>query len=65
MVVEEGSYSYSMWQKTPIPMYNKIFYFNCTNAQDVMDKGAKPLLKQVSSSNSMLKVVFKYCRISS
>jgi len=47
MVVEEGSYSYSMWQATPIPMYNKIYYFNCTNHIDVMNNGAKPLLKQV------------------
>jgi len=47
MVVEEGSYSYSMWQKTPIPMYNKIYYFNCTNAHDVMKYNSKPLLKQV------------------
>merc|ERR1711936_1043651 len=36
-----------MWQKTPIPMYNKIFYFNCTNAHDVMKYNSKPLLKQV------------------
>merc|ERR1719339_727242 len=36
-----------MWQATPIPMYNKIYYFNCTNSQDVMNNGAKPLLKQV------------------
>ena len=60
MVVEEGSYSYSMWQKTPIPMYNKIYYFNCTNSQDVMNNGAKPLLKQVSCWSSISKVVLKY-----
>merc|ERR1719204_3069111 len=36
-----------MWQKTPIPMYNKIYYFNCTNAHDVMKYNSKPLLKQV------------------
>merc|ERR1712223_405682 len=36
-----------MWQKTPIPMYNKIYYFNCTNPQEVMKSRAKPLLKQV------------------
>merc|ERR1712156_546597 len=36
-----------MWQKTPIPMYNKIYYFNCTNPQEVMKNRAKPLLKQV------------------
>ena len=48
MVVKEGSYSYSMWQKTPIPMYNKIYYFNCTNAIEVMNNGDLPLLKQVN-----------------
>merc|ERR1712076_312401 len=31
MVVKEGSYSYDMWKTTPIPMFNKIYYFNCTN----------------------------------
>jgi len=49
MVVKEGSYSYDMWKTTPIPMFNKVYYFNCTNALEVMEDPAhvKPLLKQV------------------
>jgi len=48
MQVKENSYSYDLWKETPIPMYMSVYYFNCTNAQEVMDdKSAKPLLKQV------------------
>jgi len=47
LVVKPGSMSYEMWEELPIPMYTKIYFFNCTNSEDVMLQGAKPLLKQV------------------
>ena len=48
MVVYNGSFSYDMWLTTPIPMYNKVYYFNVTNAEEVnVNKSAKPLLEQV------------------
>lgn len=56
MVVSQDSFSAAMWASTPIPMYNKVYYFNVTNAEDVMAAMAsgtdaealpKPLLKQV------------------
>merc|ERR1712080_537202 len=47
LVVTPGSMSYQMWESLPIPMYTKVYYFNCTNAEEVMASGAKPLLKQV------------------
>ena len=43
MVLEEGSLSYDMWKELPIPMYTKVYYFNCTNHEDVVAKIAKPL----------------------
>lgn len=44
MEVQPGSYSYDMWEETPIPMYMSVYYYNCTNAEEVMDKNirAKP-----------------------
>ena len=44
MEVREDSYSYDLWKTTPIPMYMSVYYFNCTNAEDVMaDATIKPL----------------------
>merc|ERR1719312_367765 len=36
-----------MWEETPIDMYMRVYYFDCVNAEDVMQDNAKPLLKQV------------------
>jgi len=47
MVVTPGSYSFEMWSELDMPMYMKVYYFNCTNADDVRDHKAKPLLKQL------------------
>ncbi len=43
MVVAPGSMSYEMWSELPMPMYMKVYYFNCTNHIDVQVNGAKPL----------------------
>merc|ERR1711892_18165 len=49
LAIREGSYRYDLWRKAPIPMFNKIYLFNCTNSEEVMadPKNVKPLLKQV------------------
>ena len=36
MEVRENSYSYELWEKTPIPMYMSVYYFNITNAEEIM-----------------------------
>ena len=43
MVVSEGSYSFEMWSDLPMPMYMRVYYFNCTNHLDVQNHKAKPL----------------------
>ena len=30
------SYSFDLWEETPIPMHMNIYYFNVTNAEEVM-----------------------------
>ena len=37
MKVTYGTYSFDMWRETPIPMYMSVYYFNCTNAEEIMD----------------------------
>ena len=37
MEVTYGTYSFDMWRETPIPMYMSVYYFNCTNAEEIMD----------------------------
>ena len=34
--------------------FTKMYFFNCTNSQDVMANGAKPLLKQVEYISAVL-----------
>jgi hypothetical protein len=43
MEIRPGSYSYDMWKDLPIPMYMRVYYFNCTNSEEVVNNKAKPL----------------------
>jgi len=43
MEIRPGSYSYDMWKDLPIPMYMRVYYFNCTNSEEVVSNKAKPL----------------------
>jgi len=47
LAIEEGSYSFGLWEETPIDMYMRVYYFDCVNAEEVMKNNVKPLLKQV------------------
>ena len=47
MVLSPNSRSYPMWKDLPLPLTNKIYLFNVTNADDVMKNGSKPILKEV------------------
>ena len=37
LAVTWNSFSFDMWEETPIPMYMNIYYFNVTNAEEVME----------------------------
>ena len=46
----------------PTETFTKMYFFNCTNPEDVMANGAKPLLKQVEYISAVLKNFFaKFC----
>ena len=47
MVLSPDSTSYPMWKNLPLPLTNKIYLFNITNAEDVAKKGAKPKITEV------------------
>ena len=46
--------SYPMWKNLPIPLTNKIYLFNVTNADDVIKNGSKPIIKEVCLSNKVI-----------
>ena len=43
----------------PTETFTKMYFFNCTNPQDVIDNGAKPLLKQVEYIWAVLNKFFR------
>lgn len=47
LILKDGSLSYKMWKVTPVPLYLRVFMFNCTNSEDVAKNKAKPKLVQV------------------
>ena len=47
LVLAPDSASYPMWKDLPLPLTNKIYIFNVTNANDVAKHGAKPQLDEV------------------
>ena len=42
----------------PTETFTKMFFFNCTNPEDVMANRAKPLLKQVKYISAVLNKIF-------
>jgi len=47
MVLSSHSASYPMWKNLPLPLTNKIYLFNITNAEEVAQRGAKPKITEV------------------
>jgi hypothetical protein len=49
MVVYPGSFSYDIWNELPIPMTMRVYFFNITNPQEIIDRvpGAKPIFKEL------------------
>ena len=43
----------------PTETFTKMYFFNCTNPEDVMANGAKPLLKQVVYIPAVLNKIFR------
>jgi hypothetical protein len=44
--IVEGTPTWTMWQKIPIPVYLRIRIFNLTNPLEISE-GAKPILREV------------------
>lgn len=42
-----SSQSYPMWKDIPVPVYQKFYFFNVTNAQEIESRGHKPILEEV------------------
>lgn len=47
IALKPGSQSYPMWKDIPIPIYQKFYFFNVTNAQDIEQRGHKPNLEEI------------------
>lgn len=39
--------SYPLWRDLDLPMYQKFYFFDVTNPQQVEKEGAKPILREV------------------
>lgn len=47
MMLKEETETYKAWQNTPVPTFNKFYFFNVTNGFDVERNGAKPIVNEV------------------
>ena len=50
LILTNDSYSYSMWSELPddLEMYMRVYYFNVTNAEDIMDNNTvTPILEEI------------------
>lgn len=41
------SFTRGSWLNIPFPIITKFYFFNVTNAHDVMNKASKPILKEI------------------
>ncbi|KAG1701393.1 Scavenger receptor class B member 1 [Nymphon striatum] len=47
MVLSDNSKSYDQWQTIQLPVYQKFYFFNVTNPEDIENNGATPILKEI------------------
>ncbi|CAA3019404.1 scavenger receptor class B member 1-like isoform X1, partial [Olea europaea subsp. europaea] len=47
IALTQSSQTYPMWKEPPVPIYQKFYFFNVTNAHDVEQFGLKPILAEV------------------
>ncbi|XP_076331595.1 platelet glycoprotein 4-like isoform X2 [Tachypleus tridentatus] len=47
LVLDNGTSTFENWKNIPVPIYVKFFIFNITNPLDVMNEGAKPVVKEI------------------
>ncbi|XP_063745278.1 lysosome membrane protein 2-like isoform X2 [Eleginops maclovinus] len=47
IVLVEGSRVFESWKTPPPPVYMEYFFFNVTNVNEFVEKGAKPVVKQI------------------
>ncbi|XP_053200469.1 platelet glycoprotein 4-like [Panonychus citri] len=47
LVLREGSETYENWKQVPVPLYNRYYFFNIRNANEVERFGAKPELEEI------------------
>lgn len=45
--LSQGSLSYPKWESPPVPIYQKFYFYNVTNAAEIEQMGAKPLLEEI------------------
>jgi len=41
------SHSFPLWREPPVPIYQRFYFFNVSNAQEIEQRGQKPQLEQV------------------
>lgn len=45
--LEPSSQTYPMWLQPPVPIYQKFYFYNVTNAIDIEQRGHKPVLQEI------------------
>jgi len=47
ITLHNGTLGYEVWQDIPLPIYQRLYFFNITNAEDFMRRKAKPKVVEV------------------
>ncbi|RWS06792.1 scavenger receptor class B member 1-like protein [Dinothrombium tinctorium] len=45
--IRNDSLLFKDWKDIPLPIYNKVYFFNVSNANEIMEHGAKPVLNEI------------------
>lgn len=47
LVLEENNFVWNLWYDPPYPIYTDFYIFNCTNYNDVVRNGTKPIVVEL------------------
>ncbi|XP_054718226.1 scavenger receptor class B member 1-like isoform X2 [Uloborus diversus] len=47
IALKNGTIGYNVWQDIPLPIYQRLYFFNITNPEGIMRRKEKPRLKEI------------------
>ena len=60
MPLEQGSFAYPYWKKSPVPVFMQFYVFDVVNVDEVVETGAKPCVVERGPYTYRYTPIYRY-----